>query len=104
MDTFSTELKRLMQLRRLSQMKVAKIIGVDQKTISNWLRGVVIPSQEKIDVIRKKLGTDIEKKSIFSGEDDFQKIVAIRNEIQKVFDVVGSSLEEIDKIINSKKF
>lgn len=93
-----------MKSRSLSQAKTANIVGVDQKTISNWLRGTVIPNEEKIRNIKASLGINDTPKAIFSGTDDFEKILAIRNEIQKVFDTVGNSLSEIDKILNSKKF
>ena len=104
MESFSSELKRIMNEQRLSQEKKKKKIGVDQKTVSNWLRAKSVPKYEKQQSVLGKLGISSNPVPCFSGKDDIQKILAIRNEIQKVFDTIGNSLLEIDKILKDKKF
>ncbi len=102
MQDFSEKLKRTMKDKSLSQSKVADILGVDQKTISNWIRGTIVPNPEKQARIQELLGMNTFPIENFSGN-DIEKIVAIRNEIQKVYDTVATSLSEIDKILRNKK-
>lgn len=101
MQDFSEKLKQTMKDKSLSQSKVAAILGVDQKTISNWIRGTIVPNPDKQARIQELLGMN--SSPIEFSENDIEKIVAIRNEIQKVYDTVATSLSEIDKILRNKK-
>ena len=49
-------LKELMAKENLSQEKLAKILGVNQTTISQWLLGKKKPSYDNILLIYKKFG------------------------------------------------
>jgi len=45
---FSTNLKRLLEERDLSQKKVAEEIGVIPQTFNRWVQGLSIPRMDKI--------------------------------------------------------
>lgn len=114
MENFAKKFQDMCYRMGLSQTQVAEKLGVGQKTISNWMTGKITPTLPKIrhiadifDISVEYLLSDSEK--IISNKNrnpdtDLEKLLAIRNEIQKVFDSVSNSLDEIDKIINSKKF
>lgn len=113
MENFAKKFQDICYKKGLSQMQVAEKLGVGQKTISNWMTGKITPNLPKIrhiadtfDVSVEYLLNDSEKiisKKSRNPDTDLEKLLAIRNEIQKVFDSVSNSLDEIDKIINSKK-
>ena len=45
---FTENLKNLRQSKNLTQNQLAKILGVDQRTISAWEKGVCEPSFEML--------------------------------------------------------
>ena len=45
---FTENLKNLRQSKNLTQNQLAKILGVDQRTISTWEKGVCEPSFEML--------------------------------------------------------
>lgn len=47
-DIFARNLNRLLQERDLTQLEVAKAIGVSAQTFNTWCRGIAIPRMNKI--------------------------------------------------------
>lgn len=45
---FAENLKNLRQSKNLTQSQLAKILGVDQRTISAWEKGICEPSFEML--------------------------------------------------------
>ena len=58
MYPFQEIIREIMDLKNLSQMKMAKILGVDQTTVSQWLRGTKKPSYESMLAIYEKFGIE----------------------------------------------
>ncbi len=48
--------KEIIECNKLSQMKLAKILNVSQKAISNWLSGVDVPNVRNVMTIYEKFG------------------------------------------------
>lgn len=46
--TFSSNLARLLETRKLTQREVAESIGVSAQTFNTWYRGIAIPRMDKI--------------------------------------------------------
>jgi len=51
MPSFHEKFSDLMLRRRLSQTEASKALGVDQKTVSNWMSGKILPKPQKIRLI-----------------------------------------------------
>jgi hypothetical protein len=58
MKRFSEKLKLLLERNALSQAKAAELLGVNQKTISNWINGKILPNLGKIRNIAIALKID----------------------------------------------
>ena len=52
----SDRVKEILETNNLSQEKLAKILKVSQKSISNWLRGVDMPKSRSILSFYEKFG------------------------------------------------
>lgn len=116
----SEKIDILLKRNGMTQTKLSKELGISQAAIAKWINGSSRPAPDKllqmsklfnvsIEVIsddNQNLPSEVIKKSsvINSPNADFEKLLAIRNEIQKVFDSVSNSLTEIDKILKNKKF
>ncbi|MFA6281936.1 MAG: helix-turn-helix transcriptional regulator [Candidatus Omnitrophota bacterium] len=61
MPSFHEKFSDLMLRRRLSQTEASKALGVDQKTVSNWMSGKILPKPQKIRLISEffSIPTDI---------------------------------------------
>ena len=55
---FQAIIKDIMQEKNLSQQAFAKILGVNQTTISQWLLGKKKPGYDSIMLIYKKFGIE----------------------------------------------
>ena len=55
---FSENLKTLRQSKKLTQNQLSKILGVDQRTISAWEKGVCEPSFEILAKLCKLFDED----------------------------------------------
>lgn len=53
---FQDVIKQLMQENNLSQQKLADILGVNQTTVGQWLRGKKKPGYDSIKAIYDKFG------------------------------------------------
>ena len=58
MYPFQDVIKEIMALKNLSQPKMAKILGVDQTTVGQWLRGKIKPGYDSILAIYEKFGIE----------------------------------------------
>ncbi len=67
MSTSKTELinreignniSRLLEINKVSQIELAKAIGVSKTSISNWCNGQKIPRMDKLDKIAEYFGVD----------------------------------------------
>ena len=54
--TFSDNLKKLLELKGLSQSEFAEKIGVSKQTVSCWCRGVTFPNTDTLDIISEYFG------------------------------------------------
>ena len=59
-------IKEIMDMNNLSQDKLAKILGVHQTTISQWLLGKKKPGYDSIMLIYEKF--DVEPNTLFGIE------------------------------------
>ena len=58
MYPFQEVIREIMVLNNLTQAKMAKIIGVDQTTVSQWLLGRKKPSYDSTLAIYEKFGVE----------------------------------------------
>jgi transcriptional regulator with XRE-family HTH domain len=58
--TLGLELRRWRMDRNLSQAKLARLLGVSKSTIENWELGETEPSSERLPVIGRVLGRQVE--------------------------------------------
>lgn len=65
---FAKTLNEVMQVRGYSKYKLAKILGVSQTTVANWLSGDTTPYKKDWDMIAYRL--NIPKVDLFDVEDD----------------------------------
>lgn len=56
MSGFGRLLKKLMDEKNVNQVELAKKTGISQSSLSDYLRGVYIPKQDKIHLIADALG------------------------------------------------
>ncbi len=48
------------RLKKMSQTKLGKLVGVRQATISDWERGIYLPQEENIQKLAEVLGVELE--------------------------------------------
>lgn len=65
MDSFSANLKRIMEDRGLTQTELAKLTGITQSSISDWLNNKYEPKQNKIFQIASAL--NVSPSSLIGG-------------------------------------
>ena len=58
MYPFQDVIKEIMDLNNLSRNKLAAILGVEQSTVGQWLRGKKKPSYDSIMAIYEKFGIE----------------------------------------------
>ena len=58
MYPFQDVIKEIMDLNNLSGNKLAAILGVEQSTVGQWLRGTKKPSYNSIKAIYEKFGIE----------------------------------------------
>lgn len=56
-----SKLKELREKKKLSQYKVAEILGVAQSTVAMWESGTNIPTADKLPRIAEVLGCSIDE-------------------------------------------
>lgn len=54
-SNFSDRLKKILEEKDITQAQLAKMTGITQSSISDWLRGRYAPKQDKIDLIARAL-------------------------------------------------
>lgn len=62
----ANRIKELRKARRLSQTELAELVGVSNVSVSNWERGLTIPSVELAKITANVLGVDV---SYLLGDD-----------------------------------
>lgn len=55
---FQDVIKELMELNQLSQKKLADILGMNQTTVGQWLRGKKKPGYDSILALYEKFGVE----------------------------------------------
>ena len=58
MYPFQDVIKEIMVLNNLSQAKMAKILGVDQTTVGQWLLGKKKPSYDSMLALHEEFGVE----------------------------------------------
>ena len=58
MYPFQDVIKEIMDLNNLSRNKLAAILGVEQTTVGQWLRGKKKPSYDSVMAIYEKFGVE----------------------------------------------
>lgn len=58
MEHFQDAIKELMDVKGLSQEKLAHILGVNQTTVSKWLLGRIKPGYDHILAFYEKFGIE----------------------------------------------
>lgn len=91
---FAEWLKEQMHYRRLNQPQLAQAIGVNQSTISYWLRNRSTPEAHTVPRIAKALG--VEPNTIY-------ELLGFESNIDQPYEfkVIGPLVEEIDRILAS---
>lgn len=56
---FAQNLKNIMDIKKITNYRLAKMLGVHQTTIKNWLDGKTTPSPQKIQAIAQALETSV---------------------------------------------
>lgn len=124
---FSEKLDILLTRNGMTQTKLSKELGISQAAIAKWIKGLSRPSPEKmlqmaqifnlsIEIISDdNLSLPKETKSYNQSnldnskiEDDFKKLLSLRNEITETFNefsaMFDKRLSNIEKILKDKKF
>lgn len=68
-ELMSSNLKKYMQLRNISQLELAESLGVSQQSVSNWCTGLKMPRMNKIDRICELL--EISREELMRAEPAF---------------------------------
>lgn len=123
MAKFAEKFQNLCYENGLNQTQAAEKLGVGQKTVSNWMTGKVTPSIPKIKRIAAILGVSAEylmnddfnpntqlvplSKPTDKVQDDFEKLIQLRNEITESFSefaaMFDKRLSNIEKILKNQK-
>lgn len=123
MTKFAEKFQNLCYENGLNQTQAAEKLGVGQKTVSNWMTGKVTPSIPKIKRIATILGVSAEylmnddfnpntqlvplSKPTDKVQDDFEKLIQLRNEITESFSefaaMFDKRLSNIEKILKNQK-
>lgn len=122
---FSEKLEILLTRNGMTQTKLSKELGISQAAIAKWIKGLSRPSPDKLLQIAKIFNVSIEvisKDNLslpqetknynhFDNakiEDDFKKLISLRNEITETFNefatMFDKRLSNIEKILKDKKF
>ncbi len=54
--TFMNNMKKLLELKGVTQTEFAEAIGVSKQTVNSWFRGVCLPNSDKMDAIAEYFG------------------------------------------------
>ena len=100
-EIFAKNLNNLLADRDLTQLEVAKVIGVSAQTFNTWCRGVALPRMDKIQRladyfhINKSDLIDAPGSIVSASEDS----LFIKKYGQSVFDaaMMFSSLDDLDR-------
>ena len=123
MTKFAEKFQNLCYENGLNQTQAAEKLDVGQKTVSNWMTGKVTPSIPKIKRIAAILGVSAEylmnedlnpntqlvplSKPTDKVQDDFEKLIQLRNEITESFSefaaMFDKRLSNIEKILKNQK-
>lgn len=124
---FSEKLDILLTRNGMTQTRLSKELGISQAAIAKWIKGLSRPSPEKMLQMAQIFNLSIEiisddnlslpketksyNQSNFDNskiEDDFKKLLSLRNEITETFNefsaMFDKRLSNIEKILKDKKF
>ncbi|MBQ3834971.1 MAG: helix-turn-helix transcriptional regulator [Elusimicrobia bacterium] len=83
--SFSTQLKKIMKEKKITQQELADKIGVYQTMVSHWLRGIKNPTLTSLKKIADALEISV---SCLIGEEtnenNKEKIVLLKNKIEEL--------------------
>lgn len=123
---FSEKLDILLTRNGMTQTRLSKELGISQAAIAKWIKGLSRPSPEKMLQMAQIFNLSIEiisddnlslpketksyNQSNFDNskiEDDFKKLLSLRNEITETFNefsaMFDKRLSNIEKILKDKK-
>lgn len=123
---FSEKLDILLTRNGMTQTKLSKELGISQAAIAKWIKGLSRPSPQKMLQMAQIFNLSIEiisddnlslpketknyNQSNFDNskiEDDFKKLLSLRNEITETFNefsaMFDKRLSNIEKILKDKK-
>lgn len=123
---FSEKLNLLLKRNGMTQTKLANELGISQAAIAKWLKGTSRPAPDKLLQIAEMFDLSVEiisddnlslpketkgyDHSNFDNskiEDDFKKLISLRNEISETFNefatMFDKRLSNIEKILKDKK-
>ena len=112
-NTFSKNLKRLLQYNGLSQSEFAEKMNVSKVAVSKWLNGKAHPSPKMKLHVASFFNVDVNeltdkdftlKKKIESKDSPLQKLELIRQEILSISQKAEESLKLINELSNVNIF
>lgn len=100
-DAFREFILRLRKTENLSQEKMAEMLGVNEKTVRNWEKGVTIPTMDDVVSIANLFNISLEE--IFSGELNSEKemdrkVSSMDQSINEINDQISRTNENISDI------
>lgn len=67
-ESFNNRLKSIITSRNITQANLSRMTGITQSSISDWLRGIYEPKQDKVDIVARALG--VSPSYLMGWEDD----------------------------------
>lgn len=104
-DATGRRIKFLMQNQGISQSQLAKLLGRDIKTISNYYCGKSLPDKKDLIILSKVLGKSYDEILVFKGDlEGYQRIdhynIEYDEESETISDAINRSKTE-SKLFNS---
>lgn len=100
-EVFCHNLRDYLYMAGMTQVELAKKVGVTETSVSKWMNGTVIPRPKKVDEIchvlkcsRADLMTDHEQKAVFAPEDILASEMKDRKDL---YSTVNALLRMSDK-------
>ena len=88
--SFVERINSIMQERNISQSELSRRSGITQSTISDWVRGLYLPKQDKIDILAKSLNVS---PAYLMGYDEFDNNLFLNKKDLKELDTYMAKVE-----------
>lgn len=89
-NNFNKKIKEEREKRNMSQAKFGKLIGVSQRTISDWEKGKYVPPLRIIQMVAQRLA--VNEGSFYSGEAAIAEAKASGKEVSDILNKISSHL------------